>query len=1267
MCSPTVILKFAAVSFALVTLVTGQPVTPDDRTGEPSWNLLDVAPAEDFVEAWKVGGWLGQESPFEVELNATGAGTLKMNYAGGGNHKYFQLYRQGEWDLTRFTHFRFRVKADAYNYRTVLILKDSSGRWSGVKSAAWITGKPRTWQRFQRGIVAPRFPRKGPKADLSDIVYIALQIKPPPDSLSRGGVIEVDDLAFYNANIIPNPGFERGGENPQGWQLNALASVSREHKYEGARSVNLERKQGDAGFPRVTSERFAVRGGMWKFEARIKGEHQVSPDPSYNTAVHIETVDSEGQPLRREELGTLSGKTPWRLLRRRWRAPQAARGARIVLSMNKTYGRSWVDALSLTRVRRRISEKDAEPVTFSFDTTASGNLFLPGMAVDVTVTAHASKPLDDAERNGRWEIRDYWGARHGGQHALEMKTASGADARYRADISVDPASLETGVYYELHVRLPNDASSSTSFAILPEAAANQFPPQRIPFGTQGWTWRNREAQKIAARLGCRWSRGFIAWDTAEDGAPVRWDKFDEKWKRTRLDNFRDFGLRPYYTIKAGKKWERGSTDYTLEQLHAGAEEVARRYRSAGATAFKLGNEPPGWDYETVKRSVKGYKALHKGFKAGNPTCLTISTSINNNHEAFLKAGTGHHCDVIDFHAYIDLDGQRRLTRNMIHWMEKYGERKPLWCTEMGTKGLGLSRRRRAIDCLAKQIVFLADGGSRVDWFALQGFARYENTYKGAFGVYNPDGSPRFDAVSYYHLINLLTVKEFVAEASWKDGNKGFLFSDNQDNHLLALWNRARADDAFVPLPGIGTVALTYLDGHRVRLDAAGEGITVRLGEEPVLMTFRGSMSGLPDSLGTGHAGFNADGHAPFVTGNRNELTLTLAEEQVAAVKLAGPPQWSIQPEKGSPGQSAQAFAIPIPEESAVRTARLDAILHDRKLRARGHLYLSRPVRGSITVRLLPGPAPGRIRLRLTNRGSEKRRVSWRVRVAAEAPMQAGTYDFHAASESQASIEQEPSGTSVLPPGGDVVKTFSTSPVNRTTLYRIRADLRAENEHIASAERWMGGFIGLPFAETRPDIDGALDDGIWRRAPRLHLNERRQYTSKEDRPWKGPADLSGTLRLAWDREHLYIAVKSTDDIFRNAMKENRIWAGDGLQFLLDPYRATDSTEGLYDYAAAHGAAGDQVWRFRSAHSAVPGGAAADVAFVSTPTPGSAGRIYEIAIPWTSIRPFKPEPGANLGFSLIINEDDGSGRFQWIGWFSGVSQKKVAQVGDLVLAK
>ena len=53
------------------------------------------------------------------------------------------------------------------------------------------------------------------------------------------------------------------------------------------------------------------------------------------------------------------------------------------------------------------------------------------------------------------------------------------------------------------------------------------------------------------------------------------------------------------------------------------------------------------------------------------------------------------------------------------------------------------------------------------------------------------------------------------------------------------------------------------------------------------------------------------------------------------------------------------------------------------------------------------------------------------------------------------------------------------------------------------------------------------------------------------------------------------------------------------------------------------------------------------------------VYEIALPWTEILPEKfseLDLNRSLGFSMLVNDNDGKGRRGWIEYASGIGEGK-----------
>ena len=107
-------------------------------------------------------------------------------------------------------------------------------------------------------------------------------------------------------------------------------------------------------------------------------------------------------------------------------------------------------------------------------------------------------------------------------------------------------------------------------------------------------------------------------------------------------------------------------------------------------------------------------------------------------------------------------------------------------------------------------------------------------------------------------------------------------------------------------------------------------------------------------------------------------------------------------------------------------------------------------------------------------------------------------------------------------------------------------------------------------------------------------------------------------------------------------------------------------GYYDFSLGVGVNGPRAWMHSSADSTVACGLAKDILVSAKKRDPKTGDItYEVAIPWTSLAPFKPAVGADLGLSLAINVDYGTGRHGFMTWFGDVQDKSLDTMGDIVL--
>ena len=167
-------------------------------------------------------------------------------------------------------------------------------------------------------------------------------------------------------------------------------------------------------------------------------------------------------------------------------------------------------------------------------------------------------------------------------------------------------------------------------------------------------------------------------------------------------------------------------------------------------------------------------------------------------------------------------------------------------------------------------------------------------------------------------------------------------------------------------------------------------------------------------------------------------------------------------------------------------------------------------------------------------------------------------------------------------------------VDPLTVYHVRASVTDASGRTVVSERYMAGLVQVPHTTSTITLDGAMSEQDWKTAPVVHINEARQYYPFGPQvKWKGPSDLSGTVRFLWDEKYLYVGVHVTDDVFANNKVDGELWAGDGLQFLVDPARDQSFKPGKYDIAVAVTKKGPPAWCYLSADAGAPSGEAKNI--------------------------------------------------------------------------
>lgn len=212
----------------------------------------------------------------------------------------------------------------------------------------------------------------------------------------------------------------------------------------------------------------------------------------------------------------------------------------------------------------------------------------------------------------------------------------------------------------------------------------------------------------------------------------------------------------------------------------------------------------------------------------------------------------------------------------------------------------------------------------------------------------------------------------------------------------------------------------------------------------------------------------------------------------------------------------------------------------------------------------------------------------------------------------------------------------------------------------AALRWRvasGGRTALCGGRV-PTIVAPWRRGGWPAGAWIELGEAHRSTDfgGPARPHRGAADLAAQVALAWDADGLHLAAEVVDDrVLRGDHDDGDLWRSDSLQLYLDPADAAQpGGRGLGRM--------DAVWTFgpgRDGRTTVawldhnPGDRYVGAANAETgPDPDvaaewartDAGWRLRVRIPPAALPGLRLAAGARLGWSVLINDNDGDGRKQ-----------------------
>lgn len=236
--------------------------------------------------------------------------------------------------------------------------------------------------------------------------------------------------------------------------------------------------------------------------------------------------------------------------------------------------------------------------------------------------------------------------------------------------------------------------------------------------------------------------------------------------------------------------------------------------------------------------------------------------------------------------------------------------------------------------------------------------------------------------------------------------------------------------------------------------------------------------------------------------------------------------------------------------------------------------------------------------------------------------------------------------------------FNLPLISRKGMYTIEYDIVPLNGEPVRFSQNID-FTLATYAYKQPVIDGVIDPAEWTANTEMHADDFSQIKSIKD--WRGVKDLSAAVTLMWDEENFYLAADVKDDVFFQNRMTSNMWNGDSVQIgvfygVEDFLAIGEASATFHEIAMALTPEGPQAYRHLSQDNVYEAGLCNNYELAVKRE--ETRTLYEFKIPWSELlrKGDQPKEGDLLGFSYLVNDNDGGGRRGWIEYASGIGQAK-----------
>jgi hypothetical protein len=236
----------------------------------------------------------------------------------------------------------------------------------------------------------------------------------------------------------------------------------------------------------------------------------------------------------------------------------------------------------------------------------------------------------------------------------------------------------------------------------------------------------------------------------------------------------------------------------------------------------------------------------------------------------------------------------------------------------------------------------------------------------------------------------------------------------------------------------------------------------------------------------------------------------------------------------------------------------------------------------------------------------------------------------------------------LKPGEEYLATADYVPTKPYEERPVRIRLEVEGRQPVVRESLVSY---APLHRVEVAVDGSIEEWKDRAAIDLSLGKVEMKSPDPALRYEGPDDLSGSLWIGGDDTHFHLAAAVVDNKHHQPESGEKVFLGDNIQFGI----STLPKEGMgdwHEFGLSLTANGPEVWRWVGPEGAKTGPVSSAKAVVRRE---GTTTYYECSIPWKELEPVTGTMEA-VGFSVLVNDNDGVKRKGWIEWGSGIGRDK-----------